>query len=175
MTDYDTTEVEGTEPDERDVRALTEYLTVLEDVGRAADADDLYLVVSQSGENYLVDARDGGCGCPDARYRDMQCKHARRVAFATGERPIPAGVDGVDEQLGEHTDATPQVAATDGGADVIVAGDGAEILGGDDVQEPGDDRPDDCQCWDADGDLPCWPCYRDGFEEPNPLEPAADE
>jgi hypothetical protein len=28
--------------------------------------------------------------------------------------------------------------------------------------------PDDCDCWDADPEPPCWPCYRDGFEAPNP-------
>jgi hypothetical protein len=25
----------------------------------------------------------------------------------------------------------------------------------------------DCDCWDADAELPCWPCYRDGFDVPN--------
>jgi len=30
-----------------------------------------------------------------------------------------------------------------------------------------DGRPEDCDCW-ATGELPCWPCFRDGFEEPNP-------
>ena len=29
-------------------------------------------------------------------------------------------------------------------------------------------RGDDCDCWDADAALPCWPCYRDGFDVPNP-------
>lgn len=27
-----------------------------------------------------------------------------------------------------------------------------------------DGRPDDCDCW-PNADIPCWPCYRDGFEE----------
>lgn len=37
------------------------------------------------------------------------------------------------------------------------------------------DRPDDCCCEDfhTDVDLPCWPCYRDGFEEPAATEGAA--
>ena len=48
----------------------------------------------------------------------------------------PELVDDVDEQLGEHTDATPQVAATDGGTRVIDAGDDAEIL-------------DDSPAWDG--------------------------
>jgi hypothetical protein len=29
-------------------------------------------------------------------------------------------------------------------------------------------NPDECDCWDADAELPCWPCYRDGFDVPNP-------
>jgi len=36
-------------------------------------------------------------------------------------------------------------------------------------------RPDDCGCWNADADLPCWPCFRDGFNDQNPAEPAADD
>jgi hypothetical protein len=31
-----------------------------------------------------------------------------------------------------------------------------------------DERPDDCDCASTFEELPCWPCYRDGFEEPNP-------
>ena len=49
MNSYTPAEVEGTDLEPRDVRALTEYLTVLEDADRAAAADGLYLVVSQSG------------------------------------------------------------------------------------------------------------------------------
>ena len=32
----------------------------------------------------------------------------------------------------------------------------------------GDSRPGDCDCSPRFDDLPCWPCYRDGFETPNP-------
>lgn len=120
---------ESIDLDERDVRALTQYLTVLEDVGRAAGAEDLYLVVSESGKEYLVDARTDACECPDHEYRDATCKHRRRVAFATGERDVPTWVsdDDVAGDLGEHVDATPRQAAADGG-EIIVAGDDAEIL-----------------------------------------------
>lgn len=52
------------------------------------------------------------------------------------------------------------VATTDGG--LIVADDDGEIL-----TESNDSRPDDCQCTPAMGDLPCWPCYREGFETPD--------
>lgn len=41
--------------------------------------------------------------------------------------------------------------------------------GGKRVKEEGSDgRPDGCSCWNPDGELSCWPCYREGFEEPNP-------
>ena len=154
MTDY---EPDGNERiDSRTERALTQYLTVLADVGRAKGADDLFLVVSQSGTEYLVDRREGRCTCPDHEQRGIRCKHLRCVAFATGDEPIPAGVEGVDPQLGEHTDETPRRAASDGGV--------VETTEGDD----GDKRPSDCDCgdWNAGEGLPCWPCYRDGFEEP---------
>ena len=86
MSEYDTTEVEGTDLEPRDVRALTEVLTVLPDQPEVAGADELYLVVSESGSEYTVDARDESCTCPDAVHRDATCKHQRRIAFATGER-----------------------------------------------------------------------------------------
>jgi len=31
-------------------------------------------------------------------------------------------------------------------------------------------RPEDCSCSPRMTDLPCWPCYRDGFETPNPSQ-----
>lgn len=45
--------------DSRTERALTRYLTVLPETGRAKGADGLSLVVSQSGSEYLVDSREG--------------------------------------------------------------------------------------------------------------------
>ncbi|WP_344222810.1 hypothetical protein, partial [Aeromicrobium tamlense] len=76
--------------DELDERALVEYLTVLEDQGRVRDRDGQYLVVSESGSEYLVDARLMACECPDHTYRDRKCKHIRRVAFAIGHERVPA-------------------------------------------------------------------------------------
>jgi len=86
--------------DDRDVRALTEYMTVIP----IANAPDLYDVVSSSGRTYRVDARDGACECGDARHRDTECKHIRRVAYATGDKEIPEWVnkEAVDPQLGEQ-------------------------------------------------------------------------
>jgi hypothetical protein len=108
---------EPVELDDRTERALTQYLSVLDDVGRAKGAEDLYLVVSESGKEYLVDRRTGACECPDHEHRRPEggCKHRRRVAFATGEKPVPSDVEDVDPQLGEHVDGAPQVVATDGG------------------------------------------------------------
>jgi hypothetical protein len=85
-----------------------------------------------------------------------------RVAFATGERLIPAWVtpSAIDEHLGAHVDGTPRVAATDGGRGIIDAGD-----------ELDEERPDDCTChpaWAERDALPCFPCWRAGFETPNP-------
>jgi hypothetical protein len=37
------------------------------------------------------------------------------------------------------------------------------------------ERPDDCDCSPLFEELPCWPCYRDGFEEPNPCPEVSDE
>ena len=163
---------DSTELEPRDARALTECMTVLPEDG------DVFTVVGENGGTYGVDARDGRCTCDDYKYREPAggCKHIRRVAFATGERLIPAWVDtdAVDEQLGAHTDAgaTPRVAATDGG--MIVAGDDGEILD-ESGEADADERPDDCECegFHEDTTLPCWPCYREGFETPAPGEEEA--
>lgn len=95
--------------DERDARALTQVMSVLDDVGRVRDAPGLYLVISESGREYLVDADLGACECADSYYRGIRCKHQRRVAFATGAEEIPAWVDrdAVDDHLGYHLDADP--------------------------------------------------------------------
>jgi hypothetical protein len=154
--------------DNRTERALTEYMTVLDEGG------DIYTVVGENENGaYQVDARKGRCTCPDHEHRNARCKHLRRVAFARGEEAIPSEVDDVDPQLGDHVGGEPITAearadegavATDGG--IIEAGDDGEIL-----DDENDDRPDDCQCLDEytdDDPLACWACYREGFDEPNP-------
>ena len=142
MTVYTTTEVEGTDLEQRDARALTEYMTVLPLGG------DVYSVTTQSGSEYSVDILEGRCTCPDYKYRGVECKHLRRVTFATGDRPIPAWVDDdeVDAQLGEHVDGTPKVAVTDGG--VTLASFATE--------------DDEDGCWCDDSDFPCFQCYLEG-------------
>jgi hypothetical protein len=164
MTQFDTADLEsdGTDLDDRDVRALTEFLTVV------PEAPGLYTVTSQSGAEYTVDIESGACTCPDAQYNldpGESCKHARRCAFETGETPLPAWIDteALPSDFAAHVDAGPVLAAADGGSGVIATDDDAET-------STGTDRPEDCQCWDAEQELPCWPCYRDGFRSPNPEE-----
>jgi hypothetical protein len=164
MTKYETAghkpHGDGIEFDQRDVRALTECMTVLEHGG------DVYDVTTESGSSYRVDAVESRCTCPDHQYREVRCKHIRRVAFATGERAIPAWcqTDAVDPQMGMHVDGGPRQVASDGG--VIEATDDGDSDERDDIDDDG--RPEDCDCgdWNAGLELPCWPCYRDGHREP---------
>ena len=121
MSNYKTDAEKSTDLDDRDAKALTEYMTVLDEGG------EMYTVVGQNGGTYTVDGREGRCTCPDFEYRGATCKHIRRQEFATGRRKIPEWVDrdAVDEQLGEHVEGGPEVAATDGG---VITDDGAEVL-----------------------------------------------
>jgi hypothetical protein len=101
---------------------------------------------------YTVHVEGGipfSCTCPAFEYQEGACKHMVGVA--------------IREPLLEAVTAEPTVKA-DGG--VTVEADG--------VTHP-DERPDDCDCWDSEQGLPCWPCYRDGFEGPNPLLEVSDE
>jgi predicted nucleic acid-binding Zn finger protein len=148
----------------RTERALVEPLTVLDhDETPVDDADTtIVTVTSASGSTYDVDVRAGACSCPDARHRDPDggCKHVRRARVALGRDTVDARtireVD-VDPQLAAFAPG-PRVATSDGG--IIDAGDGGEIL-----DESADERPDDCDCAPFLSDLPCWPCYREGFDE----------
>jgi hypothetical protein len=82
--------------DERDRRALTETLFI------KPDAPDLYLVHTASGDEYVVDTREPACTCPDFQYRDVKCKHIRRVELETDERStegIAADIDVALERL----------------------------------------------------------------------------
>ena len=88
--------------DDRDVRALSDGMTVLDDLAPApADADGLFHVTTESGRSYVVDPDLGACQCADAKYRDVRCKHSRRVDFETGRRPLPAWIDpaALDDQF----------------------------------------------------------------------------
>ncbi|MBX0298329.1 SWIM zinc finger family protein [Haloarcula nitratireducens] len=118
----------GAGVDDRTVAALTEVMSVLDSVGRVRDAPGLYLVVSSSGSEYLVDMAEGRCECPDDSHRpSVTCKHRRRVAFVIGERPIPdwANQDTLDDQFGLHVEADPTRAVPDGGVAQATADSGS--------------------------------------------------
>lgn len=96
-----------------------------------------------SNHNYTVHVEGGipfSCTCPAWEYKDGACKHMVSVA--------------IREPLLEAMSAEPTVKA-DGG--VTVETDGVDHS---------DERPEDCDCSPLMKDLPCWPCYRDGFDEP---------
>jgi hypothetical protein len=172
MTDYNLRDKNPTDLPERAVRALTEKMTVLPDTGRVRNADDLYLVVSGSGSEYLVDRREGRCDCPDAQHNldaDEQCKHERRVAYATGETPIPewTDTDAIDPQLGLQTARSPVYVATDGG---LTGQNTGEIS--DSTEEHSDDSPaldelehEDCGCAKLQDGFPCFECYISGSKD----------
>lgn len=71
------------------------------------------------------------------------------------------------EAMTEYTQAALESAATtEETDDVIVASDDAEIIADTDGEDDVEERPDDCACGEFHRDtaLPCWPCYREGFE-----------
>jgi len=142
-----------TDLDDRDVRALTECMTVLD-----AETPGFYTVTTESGREYSVDARGGSCSCPDAEYRDPEggCKHVRRARIASGRCALPEWVDqdAVDPQLGEHVDGP---VATDGG--VATADDQAGSAG---------DQDDECECEECaklDDGWECADCYISGGDD----------
>ncbi|MCU4974862.1 SWIM zinc finger family protein [Halobacteria archaeon AArc-m2/3/4] len=169
MTTYTPSSEECNDLDARDVRALTEVMSVLDEQDpRICGADDLYLVVSGSGREYLVDIREGACECPDFQYnlptKDGRrlCKHAARITYETGMRPIPSWVDpnALDDQIGMHVDAEPVFARDlEEDHEEIESDDSASRA----IADGGRERPVDCCCQ---GDLPCYMCWREGFREP---------
>jgi len=94
---------------ERDYRALTETMTVLDDCARApANADRLYHVTTGSGASYVVEPELGACECPDAQYRDAICKHILRVRYETGQVSLPDGINeaALDDQFRQFVTPT---------------------------------------------------------------------
>jgi hypothetical protein len=91
------------------------------------------------------------CTCPAFEYQAGACKHMLSIA--------------IREPLLEAVRAEPKMKA-DGGVTVEA-----------DTTDDSDDRPDDCDCgeWNQGLGLSCWPCYRDGFEEPNPNAGGSEE
>ena len=98
-----------------------------------------------SDHSYTVHVESGiptHCPCPAWEYQEGACKHIVAVA--------------IREPLLEVVSVKSTI-RLDGGV-MIKTGD----------IDHSDERPDDCGCAPMVGDLSCWPCYREGFEEPNP-------
>jgi len=96
-------------------------MTVLPNHGVARDAPGLFVVIgeNENGE-YLVDVDEQSCTCGDSRdpRRPNPCKHIRRVAILTGDRPIPTWVPevvDVDRTIGANVDTNVRFIMTDGG------------------------------------------------------------
>lgn len=96
--------------------------------------------------SYTVHVESGvpsDCTCPAFEYQQKVCKQMVAVA--------------IREPVLEAATAEPTL-KTDGGVTVEA-----------DESDHSDKRPDNCDCTSLMEDLPCWPCYRDGFKEPNPI------
>ena len=89
------------------------------------------------------------CSCPAWEYQEGACKHMVAVA--------------IREPVLEAASETPAMRA-DGGM-TVEAGENDQL----------NERPDECDCLPSFEELPCWPCYRDGFEEPNPTSEVSEE
>ncbi|QLK27193.2 SWIM zinc finger family protein [Natrinema zhouii] len=147
--------------DARDVRAIEQELTVMDDSINPALEDGEFEIVSESGSTYLVDAFGGTCTCPDCQHNNNHCKHLRRVTFETGMRPLDAllldQLDVSDQLNGEHVDGEPKVVPPQDSLDTDT--ETAERAIAD-----GGQRPADCCCVEG-HDLPCFMCYNAGFRE----------
>jgi hypothetical protein len=168
MNEFATDPLEGHDSkdlEQRSVRALTEYMTVLSEGG------DIYSVTTESGNSYRVDARKSRCTCKDYQYNlsdSEKCKHIRRYEFATGERKIPtwANDDAVDPRLGEHVDGNPRPVASDGGVSVSYPKGPT-----DEDTDTDDSESDDGSCLCDDTELGCFEHFQQD-DEPRRSEPA---
>jgi len=107
---------------------------------------------ASEGHTYTVHVEGGipfSCTCPAFEYQDGPCKHMVSVA--------------IREPVLEAVSAEPTL-KTDGGVTVEEG-----------ESKHSNERPDDCDCTPLMEELPCWPCYRDGFEGPNPHAEVSDE
>jgi len=151
-------------------KSLIEVLDADEQVEKRAQWEAFEFTVLGDGDVEVVNAShetpddhtyivyvEGGipsdCTCPAWEYQPGACKHMVTVAIrepvleaASREQPVRA----------------------DGGVTL-------DSFDGDNHDDDG--RPDDCDCgdWNDGLGLSCWPCYRDGFETPNPHATGDDE
>lgn len=81
-------------------RARSERMCVAPQLNDDGLCVGLYVVHSQSGNQYVVDIdRSHGCTCPDTIHnRESLCKHRRRVAMSITETDCPAP----DQAVGDY-------------------------------------------------------------------------
>ena len=112
--------------------------------------DHRYVVTVEERDGLFVPVE---CECPaDEFNEEYACKH--RVAVATVGGPVVLGA-----AIAYTSDESESPLRADGGI----------------IKAESDERPDDCDCSPLFEDLPCWPCYRDGFKDPNPDAGGSDE
>lgn len=88
----------GAHLDSRSFRARSERMAV------SALGGSVYEVDTDHDTNYLVDLELGRCTCPDHVFRDVRCKHIRRVAMeiTAGRVPAPGKQFVACERCGER-------------------------------------------------------------------------
>ncbi|MFC7010001.1 SWIM zinc finger family protein [Halalkalicoccus salilacus] len=126
-------------------------------------APGLVTVRNESHENaaehsYRVNVENSvpvACECPADMYHDGACKH--RVAVAIREPVLEAATE-------YETDQEPAV-IPDGGTTTERTVP---------CEQRAESRPADCDCLPTFEELPCWPCYREGFCTPNPAADTED-
>jgi SWIM zinc finger. len=82
------------------------------------EGGEIFGIVGENGGTYSVDSRKGRCTCPEYKHNlptddgRERCKHAARVAYATGERSVPTWVDtdGDDDTPAAETTSLAEVA-----------------------------------------------------------------
>lgn len=134
------------------------FAFVLPTAGKVNVANHSYGDDEAKEHTYTVTVDEGGpieCTCPAFEYHcapGEACKHM--VAVTETEPVLAAALELVTED-----DDEPEI-RTDGG--IVEA-------------EPESVRPEECTCLARMEDLACWPCFREGFETPNPDANEEDE
>jgi hypothetical protein len=125
---------ESTDIEPRTRRALERVLTVTHTDGTPISDDESPTVVSvhsgNSGRERRVEVREGHCTCPDHEHRDSVCYHIQRARMALGVWPI-------DRDTLATCDVHEQFASNAPGPVVATSDD--SLVGGDSVDESGDD------------------------------------
>jgi hypothetical protein len=159
-------------------------MTIIPNLDAVADSEHTYAVFTQNlpdrdleyleEDYYTVDIAAKSCTCPDNKFHDNRCKHIRRVCILTGDRPVPEWIPeevSIDPILGANVEKDIRFIMSDGG----FLSDFVEDETDADVDTNG--RPESCTClasFDDDG-LPCFACYSQGFNRPNPNAPTKAE